>query len=270
MTLLFNIFVFLFGLIIGSFLGALTYRLPRGISIYKKSRSFCPKCKNPIAWYDNIPVLSYIVLRGRCRHCHKNISLRYPLIELFTATLMLLIVQALNSCNTLLLGEEMCRWNAVLGLWSYPLFLFLVASFMFILVVDTENMIILDSLVFVVFTLALFLLVFFRVNVLYINVFSGFLIALILLVLHLVTKGRGMGLGDSKLALTGGLFLGFPGSIYWLFLSFIIGAIAGIIMIVARRATLGRQIPFGPFLVISFFAVLIFGSYINNLLFFGL
>src|SRR3990167_5948315 len=81
----------LFGLVFGSFVGALTYRLPRNISLIKTNRSFCDKCKRSLSWYDNIPVISYIALRGRCRCCNKKISARYPLIEICTAGVFLAI-----------------------------------------------------------------------------------------------------------------------------------------------------------------------------------
>src|SRR5258708_17197299 len=75
--------LFVLGLIIGSFLGALSYRLPRNMSI-SKGRSICPNCKHQIAWFDNIPLLSYVILLGKCRNCHKKISWREPAIELAT------------------------------------------------------------------------------------------------------------------------------------------------------------------------------------------
>ena len=82
--------VFVLGLIVGSFIGALTWRMPRYESI-KKGRSVCPKCRNKIRWFDNIPVLSFFLLGGRCRNCKKKISKRYPLIEFTTALLFVFL-----------------------------------------------------------------------------------------------------------------------------------------------------------------------------------
>ncbi len=76
---------FLAGLLIGSFLNVCIYRLPRDLSVARPSRSFCPACEKTIAWYDNIPTVSFAFLRARCRHCHEPISIRYPLVELATA-----------------------------------------------------------------------------------------------------------------------------------------------------------------------------------------
>jgi len=261
------LFVLLIGFSFGSFIGALTYRVPRGISIYSKKRSFCPDCKYSLAWYDNIPLLSYLLLGGKCRNCHKSISVREPLIELFTGSLFVLIYTALINCSAVSSSEQICLWSTALGSWVYPLFLFLGTTFMVIFVIDTEHMVIYDELVFFLFTLVAFLLILVRPDVLFLNLFAGFIAGLLLLILNLVTRGRGMGLGDAKLAIVGGLILGWPGSVVWLFLSFIIGAIFGIFLLVTRRVTLGRQIPFGPYLVISFFGVLIFGNIISSLIF---
>ncbi|MDP3994359.1 MAG: A24 family peptidase, partial [bacterium] len=91
---------------------------------------------------------------------------------------------------------------------------------------------------------------------------SGFISAFFLLLLHLITKGKGMGLGDVKFAILGGLVLGWPYFVVWLFLSFIIGAVAGIVLILAKKASFGKKIPFGPYLVISFWLTMIYGNWL--------
>ncbi len=87
MTFIFSIFAFLIGLVIGSFLNCLIWRLYKNETI--GGRSYCPQCRQSIAWYDNIPVLSFFILRGKCRHCQKKISWQYPLVEIITAILFL-------------------------------------------------------------------------------------------------------------------------------------------------------------------------------------
>src|SRR5260221_14549122 len=91
----FNLLFLILGLVFGSFATALSFRIVRGVSI-AKGRSFCDRCKNPLGWRENIPVLSYIFLKGRCKNCHKKISIRYPFIELITGAGFLLIYHYQN------------------------------------------------------------------------------------------------------------------------------------------------------------------------------
>lgn len=218
--------LFISGLIVGSFLAALSYRLPRKISI-KKGRSFCPECKVKISWYDNVPVLSYIILRGRCRHCSKMISWRYPAIELTTAISFVLI--GLN-----------------------PFMLLISCLLITIFVIDLEDQIIPDELVFI--GLVAFILVSFidpNRYPLFIGLLAGFLSALFLLFVNIVTKGQGMGLGDVKLVILLGAILG-RDSINFMLLSFLTGGALAVILILTKKAGLKQKIAFGPFLIIGF------------------
>lgn len=90
-TIFILIFVFIFGIVIGSFLNMLIYRLPLQIPLLKKQRSFCPKCENIIKWHENIPIISYAFLKGKCSHCKEDISLTYPIIELLGGFLFLFL-----------------------------------------------------------------------------------------------------------------------------------------------------------------------------------
>ncbi|MBI2065891.1 prepilin peptidase [Candidatus Woesebacteria bacterium] len=227
------------GLALGSFLGALTYRLARKES-FVKGRSGCPRCGANIKWYDNVPVLSFLLLGGRCRSCHKKISLRDPLIEIVTA-----------------LG--------VLGIYlsnlEFPLFLiFILLATISIFVIDLENEIIPDELIFLGLGVTTMALLLGWNGSFYLHFLGGFSSSLFLLLINLITKSKGMGLGDVKYALFAGTFLGFPKSVSWLFLSFLTGASLGVILILLGRARLGKHIPFGPFLAASFLVTAIFGE----------
>lgn len=244
--------LFILGLIFGSFVSAISWRIPRGIS-FVRGRSICPKCKRYIRWYDNIPFFSYLFLGGRCRNCKKKISVRYPLIELFTAIGFVLIFYPFKGLPL----------QGVYSIWQM---IFLLAIFLILLtifVIDLENQIIPDSLVFTGIGFVFLYSLFFIHNSFFSTAFSGFLSASFLLLIHLVTKGRGMGLGDVKFAIFGGMITGLKLMPVWLFLSFLTGAVTGIILILVGRAKMKTKIAFGPFLVLGIGLALLFG---NNIL----
>lgn len=235
-------FVILFGLVMGSFLSAFTYRFPKNID-FVKGRSFCPKCKAKIGWTDNIPLLSFILLKGKCSKCGKRISFRYPLLEILSALSFLLIYFNYR--------------NNIADLFIY-LFIYLIT--VSIMVIDFEEGIIPDELNFLGFVVSFFYILLFRNSFIFQHIFWGFALSSFMLLIHLFTKGKGMGLGDVKFALFPGSFLVFPLNLIWLFLSFIIGSVVGIFMILFKKAKFGKPIPFGPFLGVSFIIVLIWGK----------
>lgn len=220
--LLIYILLFVLGLVFGSFIAALTYRIPKGLSNFK-GRSFCDRCKKKIYWYDNIPLVSYLFLNGKCRNCDKHISFRYPLIELTTAVAFVLI-----------------------GFNIYWLLMFLILFSIFI--IDFEHQIIPDELVWVGIGL-----VFLTSGNQHIasSLLAGFFCASILLLIHLVTLGRGMGLGDVKFAILGGMIVGLNFSLAWLILSFLTGGLLAVILILWKVKGLKDKIAFGPFLIIG-------------------
>lgn len=262
------LFIFVLGAVFGSFLSAFTYRVVRGKSVLK-GRSYCPKCKKKISWYDNIPLLSYILLKGRCRNCGKIISLLYPLLELSSGFLFLGVFLKAINCTRLcgLCGNDLiCSWvntNFILG---YAVSLILVLVLISIFITDIEEMIIPDSIVFFgLFIFYIFYAAYFPSD-LFRFLLSGFSAGSFLLFLHLLTLGKGMGLGDVKFAVFGGFILGPKLTITWLFLSFILGALIGLLLLAMKKAKFGKQIPFGPYLVISFIIVMFFGSGIYKFL----
>ncbi len=242
MSVFLNLLLAVLGLIFGSFVSAFSWRYPKGMSVLK-GRSFCPKCGKQIAWFDNIPVLSYIFLGGKCRRCGKKISWRYPVIE------------AVAGIGFLLIGPSV---------FNLILFLILLAIF----VIDFEYQIIPDTLVFTGMFVSIFNSQFMNNSQLSIFNFllAGFIAASFLLLIHLITKGRGMGLGDVKFALLGGMITGLKFVGIWMLLAFLTGGAIGAILILARRAGLKDQIAFGPFLVIAIPITLIWGEKILTVL----
>ena len=256
---LFNfVYFFVIGLIVGSFIGAYTFRWQKGISVLK-GRSFCPKCNKTILWYDNIPLLSFVLLKGCCRFCKKNISLRYPLIELATGLIFSLIFFNFLSCNIGLNNETVCFWREKIGILALPYFLLVAFFLISIFVTDFEGKIIPDELSYFLFFLTTLALIISPPSDFFLRLFCGFLIASIFLFLNLITRGRGMGFGDSKLVLFAGVF-DWRKVLVWIYLSFIIGALVGVLLLLVGKTKFGRQIAFGPFLVIGFFVTLFWGE----------
>jgi len=257
--------VLVFGLIIGSFLGAFSYRFPKGISI-AKGRSFCPKCKHNIAWYDNIPLFSYLILKGHCRSCRQKISIRYPIIEATTAVLLLAVILGVSGCSGIFSGSLLCTWQQTNFNVSLAYVLFILGVLLLITIIDIEHEIIPDPLVYtgIAATFLFFLLI--NIDGFYLNFLSGLLAGLFFLLLNGVTKGKGMGLGDAKLALLGGFILGWPETFIWLVSSFSLGAVVGMILILFGKSKFGREIPFAPYLMISLIITLLTSSLVRSLI----
>ncbi|MBI4999389.1 prepilin peptidase [Candidatus Gottesmanbacteria bacterium] len=235
MDLLTLIFIFTLGLCIGSFLNVLIYRLPRSLPI--TGRSFCPKCQKKISWHDNIPLLSFILLRGRCRHCHSPISWQYPLVELATGIFTIFNFQ-------FSIFNEFSIFQLLFDL-------LIVYALIVIFFTDLRYEIIPDQIVYPAILISLiynFLSYFPFTEVFWGYLLTGFGAAGFFLFLYFLTRKKGMGLGDVKLAALMGLFLGFPKIIIALYLAFLTGAVIGVILVLIGKKKFGEQIPFGPFL----------------------
>lgn len=222
-------FIVLFGLVTGSFLGAVTWRIPRGKG-FVKGRSVCDNCKSDLPWFVNIPVFSYIFLRGRSYCCNKKISIRYPLIEI--SSLMGFIALYL-------------KFGINFNFFVYAtLFLLTLAVF----IIDFEHQYIPDEISFLILILSVLILP----HPPFENLLAGFLSSLFLLLIYLITKGKGMGLGDVKLALGLGIILGLYKSLIWMSASFLTGGLIASILLLLGKAGLKQKIAFGPFLIIGF------------------
>jgi len=251
----------IYGLIVGSFITAYTYRLPLGMSV-KKGRSICPSCKEIIAWHDNIPLLSFLLLKGKCRKCDRKISIRYPVIELASVAGFVGIYYLLAACGSTspLSSNPICFWQTTLGILSSPFLLLVFSIVLTISIIDLEKRIIPDELSLFGLVLVFFSLLLLNPSSLYIHLLTGFSAGVFLLLIHILTLGKGMGLGDVKLALFLGSLLGWPWAAVWLFGAFLTGAIVGSILILIKKISFGKQIAFGPFLILSLVITLIWGE----------
>jgi len=228
------------GLLIGSFLNVVAYRLPRGESLLWPA-SHCPGCEQPIRPYDNVPVLSWLLLRGKCRNCDTRISPRYPAIELLTAVAFGAIV-LLNGVDRDLI-------------WELPFAAMLIA----VAGIDLEhriipNKVMLPSAVFAVATaIALRPDDLAELGIAGAAAFVAFLLAAL-------AYPAGMGMGDVKLAGVMGLFLG-TAVIPALFIAFLTGTVVGV-AVIAKHGAAGRKkgVPFGPFLAFGGLVGLLFGA----------
>ena len=249
-----HIFLYIFltvvGAAIGSFLNVLIIRIPQGISIVYPS-SHCQTCGHAIRFYDNIPVISYIILRGRCRDCHEKISLRYPLVEILTAIMSLLLF------------------------WKFGLSLKYMFSFVFsctlivITFVDFDHQIIPDIITLPGIPMFALIAVLFM-NVPWMDAVLGIIIGggclyAVAVGYELITKREGMGGGDIKLLAMLGGFLGWKSIFFIVFVSSLLGALVGVSMMIAKGQNMKYAVPFGPFLSIAAVAYIFFGQYVMML-----
>ena len=251
--------VFLFGLCVGSFLNVVVYRLNHNLSPLK-GRSFCPKCKKKIPWRDNIPLLSFALLRGKCRFCHSPISWQYPLVELSTGILTVLVVFHLTGVGVA--ASPLLRWLD--GLLEGIIFHLLITYTLIVLFVsDLRYQTIPDEAVYPAMALVFAfhlrggLTQWFRLGSVLMTAFGA---SLFFLVLVLATRGKGMGMGDVKLAGLMGLVLGYPKIIIALILAFLTGALVGVILVLVGKKRFEGQIPFGPFLTSATWLSLFWGQ----------
>lgn len=243
--------VFIFGLIVGSFLNCVIYRLEQKES-FLKGRSYCPNCKHQLFAPDLIPVLSFLSLKGRCRYCRRPISWQYPLVELATGFVFTLVFHQFSTVGL----------ASVVYFWAISSFLIIIFLY------DLKHYLISDKVIYTAIALsgAWYLIsgIFYAKDFAFSALYSAGLAALFFFLIVLVSKGKWMGEGDVKLAFFMGLFLGWPKIIVALFIAFFTGAIIGIGLMVLKKKTLKSEIPFGPFLVLGTFAALLFGEKIIN------
>jgi leader peptidase (prepilin peptidase) / N-methyltransferase len=243
---LMQVFIFIFGLLIGSFLNVCIYRIPKGESIAFPP-SHCTICSHRIKYFDLIPVFSFIFLKGKCRYCGSKIAIRYPIVELVSGFVILLLYLRYGLSFEWIKYSILVFWVIVIGLID----------------LDTTDIYfkttatgILLGLIFIVagafngYSFIEYLLG---------GAIGGGLIAIIILLTG------GMGWGDAEVFLLGGLFIGFKLTLIALFFSFVIGGIIGVLLILLKKKTRKDYIPFAPFISIAFILTILFGDKILNL-----
>ncbi len=255
-----NILVFVTGSIMGSFLNVCIYRLPRRQSVVAP-RSYCPNCKEPIQWYDNIPILSYLILRGRCRRCKGRISLRYLIVEILTASLFLLlylffgfsprffayatmagalIISTFVDLETQEIPDEVTLSGIVIGL-----------------IVSLVSPAVVGEAVAWKGCLASALGALAGGTSIYLMGFLG----------ELVFKKEAMGGGDVKLLAMIGAFLGWRLALLVFFIAPLFGSVVGIVMRIREGS---ETIPYGPYLSLAALVAVFWGEKILGLLFYGM
>ena len=239
-----EILTFIFGLVIGSFLNVCIYRIPAGISIVSPS-SRCSQCHKSLGVIDLVPVLSYLFLRGKCRHCQAEFSPRYPLVELFCGLGFLVLF--------LKFGLTV----------EYLAAVFLFSGLLVCSLIDLDHQIIPDK-VLITLTIGSIPLLLLQSTGTLLDGFLGAIVGGGLLLLVAVLSKGGMGGGDVKLAAVLGLYLGWSGILLMLFIAFLIGSVVGLTWAWIHKKTLKTALPFGPFLSMATLIVLLWGENIIN------
>lgn len=235
----------IFGALIGSFLNVCIIRLPKEESIVTPG-SHCPHCGTPIQFYDNIPLISYIFLQGRCRHCHRTISFQYPLVEGITALSSFILFM---------------KFGASL---SYLLYFSFVAALIVITVIDLYHQIIPDVISIPGIGVGVLASLITPQTTLF-NSLIGILLGggslfFVATVYQWLFKREGMGGGDVKLLAMIGAFLGWKAVILTILLGSLVGSITGIVVMILKRKDFKYAIPFGPFLALGAVISLFYGE----------
>ena len=236
--------VFVFGICIGSFLNVCIYRLPESKSIVQP-RSMCPSCGTLIRFYDNIPIFSYMALRGKCRHCEAHISFRYPVVEFISGIFAVGVFLKFG-----------------MGLETLIYYTF-IATLLVITFIDIDHQIIPDVITLPgipIFFVASFALpeITLVESILGILIGGGSLF-LVAWLYHLLTRKEGMGGGDIKLLAMMGAIVGWKGVLFTIFVASAIGTLAGMLIIIKSGKTMKLAVPFGPFLAIGGIAYILIG-----------
>ncbi len=226
-----------FGLLVGSFLNVLILRIPKDENFVSK-RSHCPKCNKLIYWYENIPVLSYLLLLGKCSKCKTKISFQYPFIEMITGIFALALSYRFDLSSY--------------GLIHTFFFFMLFCSFLVHFVIDYRHHILPDGInIFIALLMICYSLYYYDYSHWLYGGLVGFLLPLsVTYVFYLLKNQVGLGGGDIKLYGALGLFLGPVNVLYLIFLSCVLGSLVSIPLILLKVIKKDSPIPFGPFIIL--------------------
>ncbi|MCL4405323.1 MAG: prepilin peptidase [Patescibacteria group bacterium] len=281
------ILLFIFGLAIGSFINVVALRYREGKSIFADiyGRSHCPHCGKTLRWYELMPLVSFVIQGGRCRSCHERISWQYPIVELIAGLILVLVPYRLMSFYH--------------GIYSpyLPIFIWVIAFLTLLLIaaIDFRKRIIPDSLTIFIASLGVamffihaslgdfglsngliggtflgsYALILFWGSSLLVNTLLGLAFGLVFVgLVYILSRGRGIGFGDVKLAAATGLLMGWPDIALALILAFIIGGIIGGLLMLLRHKSGQDSVPFGPFIAAGITLVFFLGYDILNAYFY--
>lgn len=238
-------FGFVLGTIVGSFLNVCIHRIPQGKSIVAPP-SHCPRCKTPIRFYDNIPLVSFIILKGRCRKCEAPISLRYPLVEFLMGLFSLILLLRFGISTLYLIYLAFFAFLTLVSFIDLPLRIIpdvislpgiiigLIISFLH------PQMSVKDSLMGVLL--------------------GGGSLYAVASIYHIITKREGMGGGDVKLLAMIGAFIGWKGVLFTILCSSFIGTLVGVTLMLVFSADSKYAVPFGPFLSLGAVIYVLWGE----------
>lgn len=242
-----SIAFFILGLVIGSFLNVLIDRLPRGENILW-ARSHCDYCHKTLRWWELVPLFSFIFLRASCSRCHKQLSFQYPLIELVSGVGLAFLASSIGTSDPI----------------RFSLLAVIAGTLLVIAVSDGKYQIIPDEMVVVGMVSALGYRLLYSGEIIP-SVITAIVSAAFFYFLWRVTRGVGMGLGDVKLALYLGLWLGYPVVIVAFYIAFLTGAFVGVILMITGKKKLKSHIAFGPFLIFGTLASILWQDQIMQM-----
>jgi len=244
-----NSLLLLLGLAVGSFVNVVIARLPRDETLGGRSR--CPHCSKTLKWYDLVPLVSYMILSGKCRYCSKKISIRYPLVELYSGIVFVLTF-----------------WTFANGsVFTWIVSFILLELFLILAVVDLKHLLLPDSIMIVALVVVVVHVFFNSTSKFYTifnqgNLISGLVLAAVFYLIWFITGKNKLGFGDIKLVGVIGLLFGYPGSLVVVYTAIILGLIIGVALMIFWKATGKTKLPLGTFLSFSASMFILFGTWV--------